>query len=353
MVSDDGDEWFRSPVAPLVHYEYDALNLLTVAVVDLPVYVEIRKFGKLVLSSTALLVNPVSISELEAGERRLAGSDTVNLRSTSINSESRSSLTVRPLEDWSINANVLYRYFSNDPGIVSKEIHASLFSDYYWSRYFSFTVGVNENRDETEGSEDEINRSYSLTVNSSPLDTFDATLSLIHSEQYEGGSQTETSDSVNAYFTAQLYPEVTASLSINWNNGDESDVTWRFDSSMRLSERMNLDIYCDDGTVYGGTYNYHPSDILTFSLSLDRDDDVGSTVANSAVSWLTSETVRTSLSYYLDDAPEGTDHGWHASLTWDPSRLFTIQSDINYQIRRGSIDDRNALYWSLQLSLRW
>ena len=352
-VSDDGAEWYRSPIAPFVHYEYDSLNLLTVAVADLPVYIARRKFGKLVLASTALLVNPVSISELEAGERRVATSDTVSLRSTFINSESRSSLTVRPLADWSINANVLYRYFSNDPGIVSKEIHASLFSDYYWNRYFSFTVGVNENRDETEDAEDEINRSYSLTINSSPLDTFDATLSCIHSEQYEGGTQTETSDSVNAYFTAQLYPEVTASLSINWNNGDESDVTWRFDSSIRLTERMNLDIYCDDGTMYGGTYNYHPSDVLTFSLSMDRDDDAESTIANSSISWLTSETVRTSLSYYLDDAPEGTDHGWHASLTWDPSQLFTIQNDINYQMRRGSIDDRDALYWSLQLSLRW
>ena len=352
-VSDDGDEWHQSLIAPLVRYEYDPLNLLTVAVIDLPLQIERRKYGKILISTSSLPAVTISVSELEAGVRRIAGSDTVTNDSTFYDSESRVSLTVRPLDNWSIDSSLLYRYFNNDPGVVSTEIHASLFSDYYWNRYFSFTVGVAENRNESDDTEDEINRSYSLTINSSPLDTFDATLNLTRSERYEDGTKTETSDSVNAYFTAQLYPDVTASLSLNWNRGDESDFYWRFDSTMRLTERMNLDVYCDDGSMYGGTFNYHPSDILSFSFSVDRDDDAQNTTANGSVSWLTSETVRTSLNYFYEDDPQGTEHGLHASLTWDPSPLFTVQNDVSYQTNRGGRDDRDILYWSLQLSMRW
>jgi len=351
--SDDGDEWHRSPIAPFVRYEYDPLNFLTTAVIDLPFYVERRNYGKLMVSTPVLLANPVSISELEAGERRIATSDTVSTDSTFVNSESRVSLTIRPLTDWSINSSVLYRYSDNDPGVVSKEIHASLFSDYYWNRYFSFMIGVTENRRESEDVVDESNRSYSLTITSSPLDTFDASLSFMKSEQYEDGSLTDDTNSISAYLSAQLYPDVTASLSINWDDGENSEITWRFDSTLRLTERMNLDIYCDDGTLYGGTYNYHPSDILAFTLGADRDDDAQSTIVNSTVSWITTDTVRTSLSYYFDDAPERTYHGLQSSLTWDPSPLFTVQHDISYQVSRGGDDDRDSLYWSISLNIRW
>ncbi len=353
-VSDDGYDWNRIAITPFVRYEYDPLNFLTIAVVDLPFYIERRKYGKLLVSTSALLVNPVSISELEAGERRIATSDTVSTDSTFFNSESRASLTIRPLDDWSINSSVLYRYSDNDPGVVSKEIHASLFSDYYWNRYFSFTVGITENRNESEDVVDESNRSYSLSITSSPLDTFDATLSFIKSEQYEDGSLIEETKSASAFFSAQLYPDVTASLSINWDDGEDSDITWRFDSTLRLTERMNLDIYCDDGTLYGGTYNYHPSDILAFSFGIDRDDDEQSTVVNSSVSWITSDTVQTSLSYYLDDTPKRTNHGLQSSLTWDPSSLFTVQTDISYQTSRDEVyGNRDSLYWSVSLNMRW
>ncbi len=353
-VSEDGDEWFRSPIAPFVRYEYDPFNFLTVAVIDLPVYVERREFGKLLLSSAAMLPDSISVSEIEVGERRTAADGSVSSDSTFINSESRATLTIRPLDDWSINSNILYRYNSNDPGVVSTEINASIFSDYYWNRYFSFTVGVSENRSESEDTDDERNRSYTLNITSSPLDTFDATLSFTKSEQYEDGELIDTSDSISAYFTALLYPDVTASLSINWSGGDDSDVTWRFDSTMRLTERMNLDFYCDDLTVFGGTFNYRPSDILAFSFNTDHDTDSKSTLANSSISWITSDTVRTSFSYYLDDSEETTRHGMQASLTWDPSRLFTIQSDISYQMNSGGEDDgKSAIYWSLQLNMRW
>lgn len=352
-VSDDGYEWHRSPIAPFVRYEYDPLNFLTTAVVDLPFYVERRKYGKLLVSTSAQLANSVSISELEAGERRIATSDTVSTDSTFVNSESRVSLTIQPLDDWSINSSVLYRYSDNDPGVVSKEIYASLFSDYYWNRYFSFTIGVTENRNESEDVADEINRSYSLSITSSPLDTFDATLSFMKSEQYEDGSLTDDTNSISAYFSAQLYPDVTASLTVNWDDGEDSEITWRFDSTLRLTERMSLDIYCDDGTLYGGTYNYHPSDILAFTLGADRDDDAQSTILNSTVSWITSDTVRTSLSYYFDDAPERTNNGLQSSLTWDPSPLFTLQHDISYQVSRGGDDNRDSLYWSISLNMRW
>lgn len=352
--SDDGDEWHRSVISPFVRYEYDSLNFLTVAVIDLPFFIARRQYGKILVSTSALLVNPVSISELEAGERRIATSDTVSNESTFINSESRASLTIRPLNDWSINSSVLYRYSDNDPGVVSKEIHASLFSDYYWNRYLSFSVGVTENRNESEDVADEINRSYSLSITSSPLDTFDATLSFMKSEQYEDGSMTDDTKSISAYLTAQLYPDVSASLSVNWDDGEDSEITWRFDSTMRLTERMNLDVYCDDFTLYGGTFNYHPSDILAFSLGVDIDDDSQSTIVNSTVSWIATDTVRTSLSYYFNDAKDRTSNGFQTSLTWDPSPLFTVQGDASYQVARGGVEgSRDSLYWSLSLNMRW
>ncbi len=354
--SDDGRDWQKNFIAPFVRYEYDPLNSITVAVVDLPIFIKRRDYAKLVLSPSSTLFEIISVSELEAGEQRTAASDTVTTESTFINSESRASLIVRPLDDWTVSSNVLYRYASNDPGFVNHEINASLYSDYYWNRYFSFTVGVNESRDWSDDDEDleESNRSYSLIIRSFPLDTLDATLSFMRSEQYEEGTLTETSDSINAYLTAQLYPDVTAALTAGWSSGDDgSDFTWRLDSTIRLTPRMNLELYCDDLTIYGVIFNYRPSDVLAFSGNFDRDDESDKNTFNTSVSWITSETIRTSLAYFWDDSPQGSDHGLQGSLSWELSSLFTLRSDISYLLSQSDDEDESSLFWSMQVNMRW
>ncbi|MBN2808880.1 MAG: hypothetical protein JXR80_05240 [Deltaproteobacteria bacterium] len=354
--SDDGKEWRKNFIAPFIRYEYDPLNFITVAVVDLPVFIGRRDYAKLVVSSLSTLFETISISELEAGEQRTAESDTVTTESTFINSESRASLIVRPLDGWTVSSNVLYRYASNDPGTVNHEVNASLSSDYYWNRYFSFTLGVNENRDWSDDVEDveESNRSYSLILRSFPLDTLDATLSFMRSEQYEDGELIETSDSINAYLTARLYPDVTASFTAGWSSSDDgSDFTWRCDSTIRLTQRMNLELYCDNQTVYGGSFNFRPSDVLALSSSFERDDDSDRNTFSTSVSWITSETIRTSLAYFWDDSPEGSDHGIQGSVSWELSSLFTLRSDISYLLSRGSDENSDSLFWSLQLNMRW
>ena len=354
--SDDGDEWQKNFIAPFIRYEYDPLNFITVAVIDLPVFIKRRDYAKLVLSPSSTLFETISVSELEAGEQKIAESDTVTTESTFFNSESRASLIVRPVADWSLSSDVLYRYNSTDPGTVDHEVNASLYSDYYWNRYFSFTIGVTENQGWSDDVDDveESNRSYSLVIRSFPLDTLDATLSFMRTEQYEDGDLIETSDSINAYLTAQLYPDVTATFTAGWTSGDEgSDFTWRVDCTARLTPRMNLEIYCDDLTLYGATFNFRPSDVLALSSSFDRDDDNEKNTFTSSVSWITSDTIRTSLAYFWDDSPQGSNHGLHGSVTWELSTLFTLRSNVSYLLSRGDDENEDSFFWSLQLNMRW
>ena len=149
---------------------------------------------------------------------------------------------------------------------------------------------------------------------------------------------------------------MTATLTGSWSRSDEtSDFTWRFDCTARLTPRMNLELYYDDLTLYGTTFSYRPSDVLALSGSFDRDDEGEKNTFSSSVSWITSDTIRTSLSYSWEDSPQGSNHGVNGSATWELCTLFTLRSQVSYNLSQGGgqDEDGNSFFWSLQMNMRW
>ena len=358
-ISEDGRDWFQTIGLPLISYEFDPVNVQTVAIIDL-VHL-INDYGKVVVRTTETLFDPFYVTELEVGERRIAETDTVKSDNENWFSESSLSLTLSPLDNWTLGANFNYqedhRKDSDDLDDKNTEIFSSLTSDYYLNRYLWLTLGISENRNKSESNgrresnQDEIHRSYTAALQANPLDTLDISLIYTHGENFEDGDKTETNDSVNFNLAAQLYPDVSADFSAFWNKSDEeSDFNWRFDATARLTEKVNLDLYCDNLDSYGLQVNWRPSDIFSFTSQVDRDDEADTSMASSSLSWIFTSTLRSSLYYSITDSPDTLDHRFSFNCNWIPCSLITLMGNFSYL---NSQENGNSLNWNLRLSLRY
>ena len=359
FISEDGRDWFQAIGLPRITYEFDSLNVQTVAIIDL-VHL-INDYGKVVVRTAETLFDPFYVTELEVGERRIAETDTVTNDNENWHSESSLSLTLSPLDDWVLGANFNYqedhRTDSDDLDDQNTEIFASLTSDYYLNRYFWLTLGVSENRKESkskgrgDSDQDEMNRSYTAALQANPLDTLDISLIYTHGESFEDGDKTDTNDSVNFNLAAQIYPDVSADFSAFWDKSDEeSDFTWRFDATARLTEKINLDLYCDNLDSYGLQLNWRPSDIFSLTSQIDRDDEAETSTASSSLSWIFTSTLRSSFYYGVTDSPDSLDHRFSFTFNWIPCTLITLMGNFSYL---NSQENGNSLNWNLRLSLRY
>ena len=358
-ISEDGLEWTKTSDLALVSYEFDPVNVQTVAVINNGYL--INSYGKIVVRTTENLFEPIYITEIEVGEVQIAETDQVKTTRENWLSESSLNFSLAPLDNWTLSANFDYledhRQESDRPDDTRTEINGSLTSDYYLNRYFWLTLGANENRkkDETDGfSEDDkedLSRSYTAALKSTPLETLDISLVYTHGENFEDGDKTSTYDNLNFSLAAQIYPDVSADFSTFWNKSDEeTDFTWRFDATARLTRKINLDLYCDNLDRYGLNLNWRPSDIFSLTSLIDRDDEAETNTLGSTLAWVCTKTLRSSVNYYLTDSPESLDQRISFNCNWTPCPLINLSSDLNYL---DSQANGNTLNCSLRLNLRY
>lgn len=370
-LSDDGDEWLPSTAVVRVSYEFLPATVQTVAIIDLDTAV--ADFGKLLLRTDQVFFDPVSICELEVGERRIAQTDKVTNDYQNWLSDSSLSLSLRPRENWTISANLRYQeeHRRDNDGFddIEIDLNGSLTSDYYFSHWFWLTLGYSENHNQQKpgrpeaGDEEENSRSYNAALKSAPLETLDLALIYTHSESDESREQSDqnendtspedsgASDSLSFSLAAQLYPDVSADFSSNWNrNDDSSDFNWRFDLTARMTEKLNLDTYCDNLDTYGAQLSWRPSDIMSLSTNIDRDDPGETLLAGAHLAMVWTDTLRSSFSYQYTDSPDTTDHSISFNGNWVPSRLISLTTNCRLL---QSAANGSSLNWGCYLSLRY
>lgn len=144
------------------------------------------------------------------------------------------------------------------------------------STFLSASVGANEYKEVKQGEEQQLNRTYSLSVNTIPLSTMTISYGVQLSERYgivlESGAvdmeqKTLESLSYNVSGTAQLYPDLTAKFNLRysederWRKDEDAD-TGRFVDSTQLGGRLDLNarLFKDFNVDIGTTYSQSESD---------------------------------------------------------------------------------------------
>lgn len=353
-------DWTVISLNPTIQYKVE--NGRTVVDVEGPFPAREFRTLKVVVRASLVAALPVFVTELEA--ERLSTGDTTDI-SKFVQHQTELSLSYRPLPNWSLGYNLSHERSRPDPGLDSTRLTHSLRSSYSPNRYFSTSVGVNENREETHSQEEQMSRAYSFSINSSPLQTLDLSMGFTRSESYESGARNSTADLLTGYAVAAIFPALSASLTTTWTRSrtydtgaDATTLGWRLNSTARLSPRLDLDAHyeytssdqeggeseislSEISNRYGLGLNYRPSDILLVHSTVVRDEEEGTASFSGIVSWRLTPKLQTNGRCSLD-VSGGDSQIYDVSLNWSISRHFSFSSSFGYQIA-DTTDSRNLL----------
>lgn len=300
------------------------------------------------------------LTELEAG-RTL--SETIRTQSTDyLTNFSLSARLTRTLQAYT---SLTLDHFDSETGDTSLTyIQRNMTGRLRWSPvpYLVPSIGFSENRVDQTGEADQINRAYSLIVSTIPLPTMNVTFGATRSERFSGTQKTDTTDQYSVYTKAQIYPDLTANLTLTqrYNDTLDSDAqfvrTSSFSSRLiltaRLFEPLTAELTSDynnrdrEGEEKSETASerlnllYRPSDLLaltgsytTFLLDSENSDIL---LATMDLALLRTNKARFNLIYSFRQA-DNTLNSFALTGSWDISHNLALQTQANYTISEVSI----------------
>lgn len=254
-----------------------------------------------------------------------------------------------------------------DQGLKSTRLNQSVSANYTPSPDITVYAAIAENRGETETLAENFNRSFSLSANKQLLKSTNLSLGYTHSESYEDSSQTSEVDSVRSFLNAQIFPDLSSSFSLSWSRSRNPEFDTSSDayglylnSTARLTPRVDASAfynYSNNKSVrselddlsyasnrYGANCNLRPSEILSFYLSLFRDQEQQQSSFNGSASLQVSPKIQTSIS--TTQLLEGGELKiYNGTLSWVVSHHLSMRSSYGYRTAEG--DDS----WVWQLSM--
>ena len=364
-VSNDNSDWTLVSGVPPVNYEL--VDSRTVVVVDVPGADLVERYVKLVVASGGLAPEPVYVTELSAGNAVLATGNQVIASSNFTSYQTNGVITYAPLEAWSFAYNLSYDKNEPDPGLENSRLNQVLSAHYKPTVDFSVSASVSENREETEFREDQLDRSYALSTQKQLWKTMSLSAGYTHSENYEDSELESEVDSLNGYLNAQLFPDLSASLNLNWSRSEDlqegtetEQYGGRLYATARLTPQLDATTFYDysasrnddgesdgeeDSTRYGLGLNFRPSDILSFYGSLNRNPDEKETAFSGSASWRMTPKLQTSFNTSLD-LEQGDSESYSGNLSWLVSSHFSLRGSAGYQVFDGS----EAWSWRVNLN---
>lgn len=361
----DNLDWTLVSNAPPVSYQLE--NGQTVVVVDVPGPDLLERYVKLVVSSTGLSPEPVFVTELAAGRAVIATGSQVVASSRFVSYQTRAGISYAPGAAWSFGYNLSYDNNLPDPGLESTRTNQVLSAHYAPTVDFSASASISENRDKTESREERLSRSFSLSAQQQLWDTMNMSMGYSHSQSYEDSVLNSETDSLNGYVNAQLFPDLSTSLNLNWSQSENPEegtksqsYGWRLNSTARLTPRIDGSAFYDystsnrhgeqaddgeDATRYGMSLNFRASDILSFYGSLNRNPDEGETAFSGSASWRMTPKLQASVNTSRD-LEKGDAESYSANLSWLVSSHFSLRTSTSYQVA----DSSEAWSWRVNLN---
>lgn len=364
-VSTDNIDWTLVSNTPVVSYDLE--DSLTVVAVDVPGSDILERYVKLVVSSTGLSAEPVYVAELEAGSIFSTAGDNVSTSTNFVSYQTRANVTYTPNSSWAFAYNMTRVKNEPDPGLESTQLNQVVSASYTPTGDFSAAASISENRDETETREENLSRTYSLSLQKHLIETMRLSIGYTHTDGYMDSTRKSGTDAVNGFITAQLFPDLSANLNINWsksenlqNDTDSENYGFRLNGTARLTPRVDMSAYYDyransidgvtedteeDDTQYGTSVNFRTSDILRFYASLTRNEDTKRTFASGAASWRLTPKIQVNFSHSRD-LEEGESEKYATNLSWQLSSHFSLRGTANYMV----LDDGDTWSWRVNMN---
>jgi hypothetical protein len=150
--------------------------------------------------------------------------------------------------------------------------------------YLSPSIGFSENRRKqlvetidadggtTQGEEEQLSRTYSLTLFTAPLKTMNVVFGATRTERYDGVLQTASIDRLSISSKAQIYPDLSADLSFSegysdtWTWDDNDDHLVSTTNATSFSSRLNLNAKLTRTLIADFTTSYSTNDSVTESF---------------------------------------------------------------------------------------
>ncbi len=357
--SDDGNSWTQVANIPAT-YRLD--NFRTVVVLDL-LNTANSRFVKAVSDISIVSVDPVFVTEIEAGEISTSAAPRVSIRRTSISHQSEIGLTYRPNERWQVSYN--FRRVDNEQnrGPDSEQLNQSISASYFPTERLSFTLSLSDSIDKIEDAEDRNTRSYAASMNTALLRTLDFSLGYTRTESDDGAARQTTSDSVNAIFNAIIYPDLTASLLNSWSRtenqsgGETTTMGVTLNTNARLSPKLDVNLNAsyvenstdgpvdeadisDASTRYGVSVNYRPSDVLQLGGSFNRDEETNQNTLAGNATLLASRKLQAIFGLAYEFGDEESEQ-YNSTLSW------LITRHLSWQTTGSFISSEGGDSWAL------
>jgi len=204
-------------------------------------------------------------------------------------------------------------------------------------RWCSPTFSFNQTEGKTQGEPRTLSRSYSLSVTSSPLGTLDASGGFTRTDTFRGGRRQSTTNTLNLYLTAQVLPDLNASLTLihtrsrHYPSGVRSrDTTARLVSTVRVTPKYTAEL----------TYEC--------TRTLTRGEDTARTTAHRlslCSTWRPSDILLTRATTSWSWQEAGRTYNTSYGIWWAPTRR--LQLNLRYT---SSGDGSSSRTWSSFLS---
>lgn len=359
--SDNGEDWILEQASvPFVYdpdeqrFEFEFSSLK-------------ERWIKIVANTSSLL--PLQLTEVVAIEafRKIFGDGDGSTISEDITREvyqARFNLGYRLMQNMRFSYNFSYdrqEYSQENENRERITNNASL--GWSPSRYFSARLNASESREIPEESPELTYRRYGLSMGSSPLDTLEFSLGGSLYENYEDDELDDRYAIYSLNTTAQLYPDLLASLDLTYTDildGDRNDafgerllLTARLRPTLIFTLDQRFDRNLDSGTDSHEnivTLNWRISEILYVnnSLTLTWSDDTDTAAAYRLVMGVApNHKNRITLSYvYLHE--EEDSNLFSGSWSWLINPVFSFTLSGNYQISEEAEDQ-----WRFQGNLRY
>ncbi len=247
-----------------------------------------------------------------------------------------------------------------DPGNNRERLFQTGSFRWLYNRYFIPTVTINDTATTNSDLMDTLQRSYALSIQSTPLQTLESTLSITRNENYEDDELINTNHTVNLLNSATLYPNLDTTLDLNvvFNDNRQLDTSneamgIRWTLTGRLRSTLIADFITEYGTNTldftelitdedaGGrttlNINWRPSDLVSVLVNASQGYgakwiNYQSFILDARFSVVRTDKTQVILGYRANATHDETVQSLSYNWSWNISSYLTLQSIASYML---------------------
>ena len=247
-----------------------------------------------------------------------------------------------------------------DPGNDRQRLFQTGSFKWLYSKFFIPTITINDTATTNSDLMDTLQRSYALSIQSTPVQTLESSLSITRNENYEDDELLNTNHTINFLNSATLYPNLETTLDLNVVFNDNRQVDTSNEAMAirwTLTGRLRPSLIADFITEYGSNtldftevindedaggrttlnINWRPSDLVSILVNGsqgygDKWINYQSFLLDARFSVLRTDKTQVILGYRANATHDETIQDFSYNWSWNISSYLTLQSIASYML---------------------